>query len=204
MRIDGTENPESWEAIYQAGDAGWDIAKPAPPFQTLLENSPDWLKSGKLICFGAGNGHDSNFFAEKGFDVTAADFAPSAIKSIKKYASNNSSLKALEADILNLDEEHKSAYDYVLEHTCFCAIPVNNRKKYVEAAKKVLKPGGILFGLFYRFDPPDEKGPPYATSEEEIRQLFLDDFEVVEWSTPKNSHKKRQNRERLIALKVKK
>lgn len=204
MRINGTDKAESWEAIYQTGDAGWDIGKPAPPLALLLQSLPDWLSPGKLICFGAGAGHDSFLFAENGFDVTAVDFAPSAVRSIKKYASANVSLNALEADILALPAEHLESYDYVLEHTCFCAIPVENRAKYVSAAKSVLKPGGILFGLFYRFDPADDKGPPYSTSEEEIRDLFSKDFEIIEFSTPKQSHGKRQNRERFIAMKVKK
>lgn len=204
MRIDGTDNPESWEAIYQAGDAGWDIGKPAPPLVDLLNNSPSWLSTGKLICFGAGAGHDSNLFAEQGFDVTAVDFAPSAVKSIDNYAKVNKSLRSLECDILSLPTDHIGQYDYVLEHTCFCAIPVKNRIDYVSAAKAALKPNGVLFGLFYRFDTKDDKGPPYSTSEEEINKLFSNDFEIIELQTPKNSHGKRQNRERFIAMKVKK
>ena len=204
MKIDGTENPDSWEANYQTGDAGWDIGKPAPPFTDLLQNRPQWLENGKMICFGAGAGHDSNFFAEHGFEVTAADFAPSAIKSINTYAEKNSSLKALQTDILNISDNYHQLFDYVLEHTCFCAIPVANRIKYVQSAKKVLKPGGILFGLFYRFDPEDDKGPPYSTSEEEVRELFSNDFDIIDWRTPEKSHGKRQNRERFIAMRVKK
>lgn len=204
MRIDGTEHPDSWEAIYQAGDAGWDIGKAAPPFVELIKNTRDWLTAGKLICFGAGGGHDSNFFAENGFNVTAVDFAPSAIANIEKYAKSKPNLKALQADILDIPKEYDNTFDYVLEHTCYCAIPVKNRAEYVQAAKKVLKPGGILFGLFYRFDPADDKGPPYSTSEEEVKNLFSKDFEIIEWETPKNSHGKRQNRERFIAMRVKK
>lgn len=200
MRIDGTDNPDSWEAIYQAGDAGWDIGKPAPPFVKLLKSKPDWLTDGKIICFGAGAGHDSNFFAENGFDVTAVDFAPSAIKSIEEYAKTNSNLHALQADIVNIPNDCVEMFDYVLEHTCFCAIPIENRPKYVDSVKKVLKPGGIIFGLFYRFDEPDEKGPPYVTSEEEVKGLFEKDFEILDWQTPKQSHGKRQNRERFIAM----
>lgn len=203
MRIDGTDNPDSWEAIYQAGDAGWDIGKPAPPFVKLVKDKPDWLTNGKLICFGAGAGHDSNLFAESGFEVTAVDFAPSAIKSIERYAEKTSNLRALKSDILSIPDEYNEKFDYVLEHTCFCAIPIENRPKYVDAVKKVLKPNGILFGLFYRFDPPDEKGPPYVTSEEEVKDLFEQDFEIVEWKTPKQSHGKRQNRERFIAMRKK-
>ncbi len=204
MRIDGTENPDSWESIYQAGDAGWDIGKPAPPFVDLIKKPPAWLTPKELICFGAGGGHDSNFFAHNGYTVTAVDFAPSAVASIKKYSLSNSNLQALQADILDIPEEYHNSFDYVLEHTCFCAIPIENRAQYVQAAKKVLRENGILFGLFYRFDPPDEKGPPYPTSEEEIRELFENDFEIIAWETPKNSHGKRKHRERLIAMRVKK
>jgi len=204
MRIDGTDKADSWEAIYQAGDAGWDIGKPAPPFVDLLDKSPNWLKTGNLICFGAGGGHDSNLFAKKGFTVTAVDFAPTAVQKIEEYAQENSNLKALQSDILSLPSELANSFDYVLEHTCFCAIPVENRPKYVKAAKNILKSDGVLFGLFYRFDPPDEKGPPYATSEAEVKELFENDFEIIEWFTPEHSHGKRKNRERLIAMRVKK
>lgn len=204
MKINGNDNYHSWEAIYQAGDAGWDISAPAPPFKELLANKPDWLVSGEVICFGAGPGHDANLFAQNGFTVTAVDFAPSAIALINKYAENSQSLKPLLADILSIPSSYASSFDYVLEHTCFCAIPVANRQKYVQAAAEVLRPGGILFGLFYRFDPPDDKGPPYYVSTEQVQSLFADHFEVLEWRTPLQSHGKRQDRERFIAMRVKK
>ena len=200
MRIDGTDKAESWEAIYQKGDAGWDLAKPAPPLETLVSQSPAWLKPGKLICFGAGKGHDATLFAQADFDVTAVDFAPTAVEAIREYSLENKNLKAYEGDILKLPSSFHDRFDYVLEHTCFCAIPVSNRKSYVEAAYEVLKPGGILFGLFYRFDPPDKKGPPHFTSEEEIRELFQAKFKVLTVSTPNNSHGKRKNRDRLIVM----
>lgn len=203
MRKDGTENPASWEAIYQAGDAGWDIGKPAPPFVKLWSGKPSWLTPGKLICFGAGAGHDAQFFAENGFQVTAVDFAPTAISSIKKYSEKTPNLFPLQEDILSLPTSLNSSFDYVLEHTCFCALPRMNLTKYVEAAHKVLKAEGILFGLFYRFDPQDENGPPFSTNEKEVRELFEEFFEIFLWETPKNSHGKRQNRERLVAMRKK-
>lgn len=204
MRIDGTDDPNSWEKIYQTNDAGWDIGKPAPPFVSLLENKPNWLSEGYIAAFGAGLGHDAAHFAKNGFNVTAIDFAPSAVDGIKKYSESLENLKPHLGDILNLPEEFDSSFDYVLEHTCFCAIPPENRAKYVESVKNILKPSGILFGLFYRFDPADDKGPPHATSEEEVKELFKKDFEILEWNTPNNSHGRRKNRERFIAFKVKK
>jgi methyl halide transferase len=204
MRINGTDKAESWEAIYQAGDAGWDIKKPAPPFNSLMKTKPTWLKTGAMAIPGCGNGHDADFFAKKGFPVTAIDFAPSAIASVKEYAKSNPLLETFEGDFLALPDQFSNSFDYVLEHTCYCAIPQENRPSYVKAVKQILKKDGILFGLFYRFDEADDKGPPHTTSEEEIRTLFEQDFEILELSTPTNSHGKRQNRERFIAMKVKK
>ena len=201
MRIKGTDKAESWEKIYQTGDAGWDIGKVAPPFENIVKSHADVLPTGKLICFGAGKGHDAEFFASIGYDVTAVDFAPTAVAAISEYAKNHHNLMAYEGDILDLP--FKSEFDYVLEHTCYCAIPPNSRSSYVDSAHKVLKKGGILFGLFYRFDPADDKGPPFSTSEEEIRSLFEEKFEIIEISTPANSHGRRKKRERLIIMKAK-
>ena len=204
MRIDGTDDPKSWEKIYQTNDAGWDIGKPAPPFVSLLENPPSWLANGSIAAFGAGLGHDAAHFAANNFEVTAIDFAPTAVEGIKKYSEIHENLTPYLGDILNLPVELENSFDYVLEHTCFCAIPPENRSKYVQSVSKILKPGGILFGLFYRFDPADDKGPPHATSEEEVKELFGKDFEILDWQTPNNSHGRRKNRERFIAFKVKK
>jgi methyl halide transferase len=204
MRINGTDKAESWEAIYKQGDAGWDISKPAPPFVSLLEKAPTWLSPAKLISFGAGLGHDANFFANNGFQVTAVDFAPSAIAGIEQYSETNQNLTALKADIFNLPRDFMDSFDYVLEHTCFCAIPIDKRHEYMQSAFNILKPGGILFGLFYRFDPKDDKGPPFTTTEEEINTLIQDKFEIIEVNTPIKSHGRRQDRERFIAMKVKK
>ena len=201
MSIKGTDKAESWEKIYQTGDAGWDIGKAAPPFKEIVDSHKALLPPGKLICFGAGKGHDAEFFASAGYEVTAVDFAPSAVAAIEEYAKTHTKLTAHEGDILDLPFEGE--FDYVLEHTCFCAIPVNNRPRYADSAHKVLKKGGILFGLFYRFDPADDQGPPFATSEEEIRCLFEEKFDILEISTPDNSHGRRKNRERLIIMRAK-
>ena len=201
MRTKGNEKPESWEKIYRDGNPGWDINKAAPPFVQVLENQPEWLRPGKLINFGCGKGHDANFFAEARYKVTAVDFAPSAIEACQTYAQSNPNFEALEADLLKLPEGFKASFDYVLEHTCYCAIPRENRRAYMEAAHRVLKDGAHLFGLFYRFDPPDLDGPPYSLTMQELEESYKGLFELISCDTPKQSHGRRTNRERFIVLK---
>ena len=47
----------------------------------------DDLTPGKLCIIGCGRGYDAIMFAQKGFDVTAIDFAPSAINAGKEFSS---------------------------------------------------------------------------------------------------------------------
>ena len=74
---------------------------------------------------------------------------------------------------------YKSYFDYVVEHTSFCAIHPLLRKQYIDLIKYLLKPGGRLIGLFF-IRPPEKGGPPYGTSVTEVSNLFVDDFIEVE------------------------
>ena len=192
-----TNNSQEWEYIYIEGDTSWDLGRPTPVFVDIAKN----YKPANICILGCGHGYDAIMFSKRGFNVTAVDFAPSAVEAINKYAELNDRMNAFQGDILDLPFDGE--FDYVLEHTCYCAIPRENRQQYVESAWKVLKPGGLLFGLFYRFDPEDDKGPPHTTSENEIDQLFGERFNILEMSTPQNSHGRRQGRERLIIMKRK-
>jgi methyl halide transferase len=202
-RLKGGATAESWEAIYRAGDTGWDIGAAAPAFRDLCAQPPPWLTRGRLLVLGCGRGHDAALFAQNGFDVTAVDFAASAIREGRAlYGDRFPTLKFVEADILRMPAEFDETFDAVLEHTCFCAIPPNLRPDYVRAVARLLRPGGILFGLFYRFDTEDGDGPPFCVSREGIEADFKGAFEIISWSTPARSHGQRAGRERLVVAKV--
>ncbi|EDM25532.1 thiol methyltransferase 1-like protein [Lentisphaera araneosa HTCC2155] len=198
MRTKGNEKAESWDKIYREGNPGWDIKKPAPPFEDLFKQNPSWLKAGSLISFGCGGGHDANFFAQNDFNVTAVDFASEAVKLAR---SNYPQLNVIQKNILELSPEYDEQFDYVLEHTCFCAVPLDHRRAYMESAHAILKAGAYLFGLFYRFDPPDQDGPPYSLSLEDLEDAYSGLFTLEENAIPKRSHGRRTQRERFIVLK---
>ena len=72
-------NPDFWEDIYKKYDIGWDLGGPTPYFSNIATK----LEPGKLIILGCGRGHDAIVFAKLNFEVTAVDFAPSAIIYLK-------------------------------------------------------------------------------------------------------------------------
>lgn len=192
-----------WEAIYEADDARWDLGGPAPPFVDLLAAPPDWLTPGTMLVPGCGRGHDAVFFAERGYGVTAMDFAPSAAAAVYERAEAMPSLRVVLGDVLDPPENLVGLFDYVLEHTFFCTLPSAERQRWLAAMRQYLKPEGVVFGLFYRFDDPDDKGPPYVIDEHALNALVTPYFDIIEWHTPEHSSAKRQGRERMIALRQK-
>lgn len=140
---------KAWEQKYQECRDRWDLGCPAPPLINLLAsaNAP---QPGKIAVLGCGKGHDALLFAEARFEVTGFDFAPSAIAEAKITAkAREISAQFWQRDIFTLNDDFADCFDYVLEHTCFCAISPEKRSQYVEVVRSILRQGGKLIGLFY-------------------------------------------------------
>ncbi len=194
-------NPEFWEQRYQEGTPRWDLGQPAPPFVSLLKD-PGAPAAGQTAVLGAGRGHDALWFAEHGFEVVGFDFAPSAIATATTTAQQRGlPAKFLQRNIFELSPEFDQAFDYVVEHTCFCAIAPDQRPDYVQTVRKLLKPQGELIAIFWAHDRPN--GPPFGATLAEIRQLFAPEFDVSALTPISNSPPNRENEEYLARFPVK-
>src|SRR4051812_37427191 len=122
MSVEFEDNPSEsgfWEARYREGRDGWDLGQPAPPFVDLLAGA-DAPAPGRLVALGCGRGYDAVLFAQHGFDVTAVDFAPSAINAAHHTAEKAGvQIDFVEHDLFTLDGSYNGRFRYVLEHTCF-------------------------------------------------------------------------------------
>ncbi len=191
--------PQFWEDIYLADDAGWDISGPTPVFSNLADDLP----FGKVCIIGSGKGHDAVMFAKKKFNVTAVDFAPSAVASVNHFAEKSSvTVEVLQEDIFNLPANYPEAFDYVIEQTCFCAINPSRRREYERMVYDILKPGGRIIGLWFRLDKKlDEEGPSWATTVVEVKRIFGKGWTVEREEWPALSIEPRKGREKLIIFK---
>ncbi|HEY9762734.1 MAG TPA: methyltransferase domain-containing protein [Trichocoleus sp.] len=190
-----TLNTDFWEQRYQEGSTRWDLGQPAPPFVSWLRaaNAPP---PGKTIVLGSGRGYEAMLFAERGFEVTAVDFAPSAIAEASQMAAaQDLPVQFLQRDIFDLVPEFAGQFDYVVEHTCFCAIHPALRTAYVNLVADLLKPGGELLALFFTHGQPG--GPPFSTTPEEIRQLFESKFALLSLRPETHSIESRQGKEHI-------
>ena len=189
---------EDWQRHYEENDLGWDLGQVAPPFVKLWQEEK--LPLGKVLVPGCGRGHEGVFLAENGFDVTAIDFSSGAVTYLKNaLKKRNLEVRILHQDFFSLDESHEGVYDLVLEQTFFCAISPKQRRDYVLNVSRILKPGGILVGLFYHTD--EQGGPPYNTTREDIEMHFSKKFEIQELDKTSLSAEQRKDKEWLGILK---
>lgn len=191
--------PSDWDVHYQEQTPRWDLGEAAPAFGSLLQSNQP--KPGKAAVLGCGRGYDAILFAEFGFEVVGFDFAPTAIASARSLAqTNNNTAQFLERDIFNLASEFPNYFDYVVEHTCFCAIPLERRPEYVQLIRSILQPHGELIAVFFTHNRAG--GPPFGTTPSEIRQYFAKYFEILYLEPVLNSVPSRLGEEHFAHLRL--
>lgn len=194
--------PTDWEARYQEGNMPWEKGAPSPGLVDFLRTEP---VRGRVLVPGCGAGHDVRALAATADEVVGIDIAPSAIRMARSFPVVGGERYEL-ADLFDLPTALRGSFDWVWEHTCFCAIDLAMRPAYVEAVAGALKPGGRLLAIFY-LDPgndhPDE-GPPFEVSIQELDRLFLPRFEMVREWLPQRAYEGREGREwmRLLELRA--
>ncbi len=188
--------PVDWERWYQAGDTPWDLGGPTPVFARLIREAR--LTPGKLLIPGAGRGYDALAFAQAGFEVTSVDLAPSACQALRERAEKAGvELEVRQGDFFALDEA--ATYDLVMEYTFYCAIAPSQRQAYRDQMARLLKPGGLLFGLYFPLNKPlDAGGPPFGVRREAIEASFTEYFDLVHAEQPEDSIKPRRGNEILM------
>jgi len=171
-----------WEQRYQTGDMPWEKGAPSPGLVDFLAAHPK-LARGTVAVPGCGTGHDAREFARAGFDTYGFDIAPSAIK----LAIERTQVAGLKATFEQRDFLHDSPsqlFDWLFEHTLFCAINPGDRDAYVQAAVRWLKPGGNYLAVNYMI--PNTEGPPFGTTRDELWKRFSPHFELVEEYVPRS------------------
>ncbi|PXA03029.1 thiopurine S-methyltransferase [Coraliomargarita sinensis] len=177
-----------WDKAYEVDETPWDKGYAAPPLMKFLK---EHSLQGRALVPGCGTGHDVRLLAKHGVQVTGLDIAPGALRKAAAFAPVGGESYVL-GDFLNPEAGLSGSFDWVVEHTCLCAIEPSQREAYLSSLNKVLKRGGQFLAVFFReVSNYDGDGPPHPISGEEIHALFHDDFELVESYTPRETYPSR-------------
>jgi len=182
-----------WEHRYQTKDMSWDKGEPSPGLVDFLATHPD-LKRGTVAVPGCGTGSDVRELVKAGFEGHGFDIAPSAIA----LAKEKTRLAGMVAQFTLADflhDEPPQKFDWLFEHTLFCAIQPEERDNYVRAVLRWLKPGGHYLAVNYFICEPN--GPPFPTSRAEQVERFSPHFELLSEWTPR-SYPNREGKEHMF------
>lgn len=123
-------------------------------------------KQGKLLDLGAGQGQDSRYFAELGYDVTSTDISDSALKLSKENA-EGLDIKFMEVDITNKLPFEDNSFDIVYSHMALHYFTDKKTREVFQEIFRVLKPQGILASLFNTIEDAETTDPGYTSIEKD-------------------------------------
>lgn len=159
-----------WEARYEKRETGWDRGAVSPALGHWFGNGNGHPR--RVLVPGCGRGYEVVALAARGFDVTAIDFARSAVQALRGLlARQGVSAQVEEADLLHW--EAPASFDAVYEQTCLCALDPSTWPAYVERLRGWLRPGGELFAQFMQTGR--EGGPPFHCEVGQMRGLFAEE-----------------------------
>lgn len=159
-----------WEEKYRASTTPWDRGESSPALHEWLASGV--LRPGAVLIPGCGRGHEALDLARAGFQVTALDIAPTALKLLQAQLDR----AGLSAELVCADalDWHPAApFDAIYEQTCLCALDPGHWPDYERQLHAWLKPGGLLCALFMQTGRAG--GPPHHCGLPDMRALFRED-----------------------------
>jgi SAM-dependent methyltransferase len=141
-----------WDKRYRLREhAASDFdAGPSP----LLVETAARLPPGRALDLASGPGRNALWLAERGWDVTAVDGAPTATATIRSRAAERGvKFTAITADLEKGEFEiEPSSWDLI-------AITYYLQRNLFEPAKRGVVPGGVLISIVHMNEPGEADGP---------------------------------------------
>jgi len=161
-------DPTGWfEQLYKEQEQGLGVV----PWADLGTN-PNLLEfagAGKTaLTVGCGFGDDAEQLAAWGFETTAFDVSPTAIRASKRRFPNTS-VKYVVADALLPPVEWKGCFDFVLESYTLQALPPEVRPQAIGSIAGFAKKGGMILLIARGRGEHEEEGKmPWPLTRREL------------------------------------
>ena len=188
---------ENWQGMWQTGDTPWAGEKVNDPFfaafdrlLSLYDKPADNLRALVPLC---GNSSAVRFLYDRGCAVTAVDYVPEAIDSLRKTLFSDIEmeqssgietsvfraprLELIVHDFFSFSTDEK--FDLIYDRGGFVAVPPSMQRDYARVAARVAKPGALIFLRCAEFVGVEFQGPPFSVGDTEVKQMFVQ-FELID------------------------
>jgi thiopurine S-methyltransferase len=180
-----------WHERWQEGKIGFHRAEAN---QKLLDFWPklDLKEKSRVLIPLCGKSIDLLWLQKKGFDVFGVELSPIALdcffkenqlsyqqeekKHHRLYQHEN--LHLYEGCLFDFAPFEVGLMDAIYDRASVVALPPQMRERYFKHITTLLRPGGQI--LMVTIEYPQEKidGPPFNVSEQEVRQMMGENFEI--------------------------
>lgn len=132
---------------YRFGKPPW-VLGPREELVRLVESGR--LQPCRAIDLGCGTGDNAIFLAQRDFDVTGVDYAPSAIAKAKQKAEEAGVTVAFHVDDLTRLRGDYGTFDLLVDYSTLDDLRPAAREQYVRSVLPLARPGALF--LLYCFE----------------------------------------------------
>lgn len=197
-----------WSTRFR--EAGADYLFGIEPNRWLVRHADALVGCRSVLSVADGEGRNSVWLAQQGFEVTANEISPVALEKAKKLAAGRGVAVSFERADLTTSEWPPAAYD-ALVAVFIQFVGPQERRTIFAGMKRAVKPGGVMMLQGYTPKQLDYKtgGPPAAENlytRELLEDLFAD-WEILrldEYEDELSEGSAHRGRSALIGLVAKK
>lgn len=172
-----------FEAVYAEakGDSSrikWADMSPNPHLLSWLETNPIRGEGKRALVVGCGLGDDAEALAQRGFDVTAFDISPTAIRWCKERFPD-SKVTYVNANLLNPPDEWEQAFDFVFEAYTLQALLPSVRPLATANIGRFVAQNGMLLLICRGREEHEDAGaaPPFRLAKSDLEPLELTEIQ---------------------------
>jgi SAM-dependent methyltransferase len=163
-----------WEERYRTGDTPWDTGEPSSELQRVI--AEEHIRPCRTVELGCGSGTNAVWLAQQGFQVTAVDLSPLAIRRAEaRAAAEGATVRFVCADVLHLPD--LGDFDFFFDRGCYHVVRRVDVQSYQRTLSQISHPGTLGLVLAGNAREPHEPGPP-VVDEREIREELGAIFEI--------------------------
>ena len=164
--------PAFWDERFERDFTPWDLKGVPHALREFVARDP---APRTVLIPGCGNGYELVCMAEAGWDATAIDFSPAAVRRARNVVGTWAS-RVVEADFFAWQPPRP--LDLIYERAFLCAMPPAMWPQVAARWAQLLGPGGELGGFFFFGSAP--KGPPFGIARSALEALLAPWFDLVE------------------------
>jgi methyl halide transferase len=165
--------PADWQARYDEKNTPWDSGLVDRDLQDYVAGKlGDFVAGGavqpcRALELGCGTGTNAVWLAERGFTVTAVDFAANAVDAARRRAeAAKQSIEFVTGDVTNLTEV-AGPFPFVFDRGCYhCVRRAGGLGGYLKTLDRLTSAGSRVLILAGNPDSSEPGGPPKVTAGE--------------------------------------